>query len=52
MVKKGNTRVIITLGPKNTAKLKYICEEVGLKKTAVLNMALDVYYDILRKDKA
>lgn len=51
MVKDGNNRVIITLTPRMNAKLQYLCDELGLKKTAVLNLALDTYHQIIKKGK-
>lgn len=51
MVKEGNKRVIATVSANNYAKLVYIKDKLGLKDTGVINLAIDYYYDLLRRNK-
>lgn len=51
MVKAGNTRVIATLTPKTQINLVYLEDKTGLSKSVLIQLAINTYADIVRKDK-
>lgn len=51
MVKPENNRVIVTLGPRPQINLVYLEETTGLKKSAIVALAINYYADLLRKEK-
>ena len=51
MVKPENCRVIVTLGPRPQINLCYLEEQTGLKKSAIIAMAINYYAELLRKEK-
>ena len=51
MVKDGNTRVIATLTPKAQINLAYLEEQTDLKKSTLIQLAINYYADLIRKEK-
>ena len=51
MVKQGNTRVIITLTPKDQINLVSLQELTGLSATSVYRLALTYYADFMKRSK-
>lgn len=51
MVKTGNSRVIATLTPKSQLNLVYLEDKTGLSKSVLIQLAINAYADIVRKEK-
>lgn len=51
MVKKGNTRVIATLTPKAQVNLAYLEEQTNLSKSVLVQLAINYYVELIRKEK-
>lgn len=51
MVKEGNTRVIATLTPKAQINLSYLEERTDLSKSTLIQLAINYYADLIRKEK-
>lgn len=51
MIKDGNSRVIVTIGPKTQIKLLWLEEHTDLKKSAILSLAIDKLFETLKRSK-
>ena len=51
MVKKGNVRVIATLTPKAQINLSYLEEKTNISKSVLIQLAINYYADLIRKEK-
>ena len=51
MVKPENNRVIVTLGLRPQINLTYLEKQTGLKKSAIISLAINYFAELLRKEK-